>query len=39
VRRREETLAQIRAFFAPGSEGAILPPCGEAACVWTDCGE
>jgi hypothetical protein len=36
VRNREETLAQIRAFFAPGAEGTIIHPC-EGPCVWTDC--
>jgi hypothetical protein len=33
IRRTDEVMTQIEAFFADGSEGTIVHPCGGAPCV------
>ena len=36
IRHTEEVHAQIEAFFAEGSEGTIIHPCGDEPCVYDD---
>ena len=33
IRRTDEVMGQIEAFFAAGEEGTIIHPCGESPCV------
>ena len=33
IRKTDEVMRQVEAFFAAGEEGTIIHPCGDSPCV------